>query len=571
MSAIGQADEPLFGGTLVAAHGADPKGWTPFISAARTAANYVVFDQLYDRLISYDFDYVPVGELAESWTSSTDGTEWTFNLRDDVYWHDGVKFTAEDVVFWFDLFCNEYPDIYNTSTTLTPYIKPYYISAEATDEYTVVVKLTDFVNLVPLLAHASATSMLTTPKHVVLDDGRKLEEQPQYQSSPIGTGPFKFVEFTVGDKIVLERNDEYFNGAPYLDQLIFRVFAEPATAVVALEAGQVDYITQELGINPQEYQRLGALPQFDFIPIYASSVIRIGFGLHPDIVAEHPWVADKNVRLAFSYAIDRESLSSNVFYGLNTPEYGPVPSSMAYWKNEDAAQPGYDKAKAEELLDQAGYPRGDDGVRFRCDFPVIPYPNFDIAGEFIVESLAEVGIETNLLWMDRATFLDKYEYAPGMVTDKVPILALHGGVGPDPFRLEEQYHSERAPTFNVGFYNNSRVDELIDLAKAIADDAQRKEYYDEVQEILVDDVMNIWLLQSGTGAVYNSDEYSGFSRETGGGVLPYGYWAKHNVFWWKLGETPEEPIDYTWYIVIGAVVIVAIVAIVAVYFMRKKK
>jgi peptide/nickel transport system substrate-binding protein len=570
--AIGQDEEPRRGGTIVAAHKADPKGWTPFISAARTSPNYVVFDQLYDRLVSYGFDFEIVPQLAESWTASTDGKTWTFNLRDDVYWHDGVKFTAEDVVFWFDLFCNKYPEIYNTSTTLTPYIKPYYESAEATDEYTVVVKLTDFVNLTPLLAHASATSMLSTPKHIVLGDGRKLEEQPQYTSSPIGTGPFKFVEFVAGSHMTFERNEQYFGGAPYLDELTFRIFAEPATAVVSLEAGEVDYITQELGINPQEYQRLGALPQFEFIPIFASSVIRMGFGLHPDIVAEHPWVGDKNVRLAFSYALDREAMSTNVFYGLNSPEYGPVPSVMAYWKNEDAQLPDYDKTKAEELLDQAGYPRGTDGVRFSCDFPVIPYPNFDILGEFIVESLAEVGIEANLLWMDSATFLDKYEYAPGMVTDKVPIIGLHGGVGPDPFRLKEQYHSENAPTFNTGFYNNSRVDELIDLASKEADDAQRKVYFDEVQEILVEDVMNIWLLQSGAGCVYNSEEYSGFSRETGGGVLPGGYWAKHNTFWWKLAEEVEPPPDDTLLLVIvGVVVVVVIGAIVAVYFMRKRK
>lgn len=297
---------------------------------------------VFDSLIRLDGDLKPVPYLAESWEHSDDYLTWTFNLRDNVYWHDGEKFTAEDVVFTFEATGD--PEL----GAVWAYSMEAVESVEAPNDYTVVIKLNrivaDFMtgNQLPTLGIA--------PKHLLEDV--PYEDWPTCAFSTtdtIGTGPYMFVEHKEGDYTRFVANPNYFLGEPPIKEIYFRVIPDKATALVALEKGDVDVLEYRgAAFTGEEIEHMKSLPELRVPQWPAFNVYGLWFNVN------HPQLSNKYVRHAIAHAIPREHICDDILGGTGQPANQPfVPGYLGF--NEELPPIEYDIDKAKELMEKAGY------------------------------------------------------------------------------------------------------------------------------------------------------------------------------------------------------------------------
>lgn len=287
---------------------------------------------IFSGLITFNENLEPVPDLAESWQVSKDGKIWTFKLRKDVKWHDGVPFTADDVVFTFNSILN--PKV--NSVRRSDYIidgRP--VVFKAVDKYTVQASLPK--PFAPFLVNAA---MNIIPKHLL--QGKDINTAA-FNRQPVGTGPFIFKEWQTGDHITVARNPHYYKGEPLLKEIVYKIIPDDNSALVALEAGEID----EAGIPPKDYTRMKAVKG---VKVYESDILLyVYLGLN----LANPKFADVRVRQALAYATDRRQLVGLIFRGLATPAYAPsAPISWAY--SGDVPKYPYDPEKAQRLLKAAG-------------------------------------------------------------------------------------------------------------------------------------------------------------------------------------------------------------------------
>jgi peptide/nickel transport system substrate-binding protein len=421
---------------------------------------------VFSKLLNYDYVTWEVHpDLAESWDISDDGLEYTFHLREGVTWHDGTPFTSADVKWTVEDIISEgdsavsYKYLANVETVETP------------DEHTVVIKVKqpDATFLGGLAAYYGFNIL---PKH--LYDGTDVRNNP-YNLEPVGTGPFKFVEHVTGSHVAMEANPDYFGPGPYYDELVVRFVKNRPTAMAAVEAGEVDYSTASP--PPGEVARLRALPdlEVDSTP----SLIIMWFGFNFD----REELSDPRVRTAIAHAINRDEITEKLYQELVEPADVPYVSIVDWAYNPDAQMPEYDPAKAEQLLDEAGYERGPDGVRF--DLKYVAFIASIWGGpeqaQMVKQYLEEVGIDVTVEVVEFALFGE-------MIREKRDFdLVGSGGVwGPDPVEYYNFVGSKG--TRNVMGYNNERVDELFELGKTEVLQEDRQKYYYEIQEHVANDV-----------------------------------------------------------------------------------
>jgi peptide/nickel transport system substrate-binding protein len=562
---MAQSQQPLYGGTLRIAYTRDPISLNGILNYWSTTGG--MSTQIYGGLLTYTKDYSIVGDLAKSWTSSPDGKTWTFKLRDDVYWSDGVKFTSADVKW-------HYEKLKEYTTPVSGFLVNLK-SIDTPDDYTVIFRFDSLSTAIPFGLGQCDANIL--PKHIYEKGDFKTNPA---NLKPVGTGPYIVSEWVKDSYIVMVPNPKWYGGRPYLDKLIFRFISQPATALIALEAGEVDQVHEMPGIPLQEVGRLKNHPTLA-VDVYSyCNSWRIAFNFRDEAVAKNPWIKDVRVRQAISYAIDRKTIVDKVLYGVVTELYGPLSPLVTDYYNPNIAKYEYDPVKAEKLLDEAGYKPGPDGVRFKAKFPA--YETGKDIAEVIKQIMKRVGIDLEVMLVENTAFYQMYELSEKGLQD-LPMCLNRMSAGPDPEKLRESLYGNRMyGVQNVGFYSNARVDELFDKGMATTDYATRKAAFDEIQMIVTKDITHVHLFHNWKIQAYNK-EFQGFENIRP--MASFSNYASAKIYWTKgqsLATTttlatpkttvtsPQPTVD-TSTTVLVAVGVLVLAAVVAYAWKRKRK
>jgi peptide/nickel transport system substrate-binding protein len=346
---------PRWGGTLVIADRDHP-------GLKEQTINPIIYygyqygpNDIFSRLVYYDHNTYEVKcDLAESWEYTSDWKEFTFHLRRDVKWHDGEPFTSADVKWHYEALIDAggWQSAYFVASEMKP--------IETPDDYTVIFKFEK--PLYPLTFADQHMDQFILPKH--LYEGTDLSENPT-NHHPIGTGPFKFVEWGGTEYYRMEANEDYYLGRPYLDSVVFRYFATAAvqTAILGLKKGELDVINDYLYISPSEIPGINAVPGIYARGYPYTTTWRIAYNFGEEARAKHPWLGDVRCRQALAMAIDRDKIIETLIKNQTTTTDTVISSTMPEY-NDEAIKYKYDPEEAERLLDEAGYERGAGGTRF---------------------------------------------------------------------------------------------------------------------------------------------------------------------------------------------------------------
>lgn len=459
VSVVAWGATPQYGGRVVQRALEDPMTLDPFFVGGQIYAwdlSYAINGYLF--VIGPDGEFQP--DLAESWETPDDQT-FIFNIRQGVRFHDGVELTADDIVFTIER--NLDPDI---STYWYSGIKDYVASVEKIDEFTVQLNLNEaFAPIMYALLFPIA------PKHSYLELGEDFAFQP------IGAGPFKFKEWVVNQHVILEANDDFYGGRPYLDEIEFRVM-DYDIALMAFLNEEIDI----LAVSSQDREMVAENPNLENIIIPGTSWSYLGINQ-----TEGP-LSDVRVRQAVSYAINRVEIIENHFN--NTVIYGTgpiVPTSWAYNPNVNSYQ--YNPGRAIQLLREAGYPDGV-SLSLKCSTGVASLY------ELVQYQLGLVGIDLEIIPMEW-----------GLLTADTDVgnFEMHARTWTrqtDPERgINRQFMTDT--NNRILGYSNPQIDELALKAAATLDLESRREMYFEIQEILSEDLPVIFLWYGTHFSSYN--------------------------------------------------------------------
>ncbi|OCX64706.1 peptide ABC transporter substrate-binding protein [Thioclava sp. SK-1] len=439
----------------------------------------MVGGQIYEGLLRYDGDLNPQPGLAKSWEIAEDGMTYTFHLNENVKWHDGAPFTAADVVFSLGFLDGTHPRFRANYAHVD--------SVETPDDYTVIFHMKESYG--PFINAFEVGSMPMLPKHIY--EGTDYATNPA-NSTPIGTGPFKFDEWQKGSFIHLVKNDDYYvEGLPYLDEVFYRVIPDAASRAVAFETGEVDVVPG------------GAVENWD-VPRLAAmdNVCTTTKGW--EFFAPHAWMwlnnrqgptADKRFRQALMYAMDREFMKDVVWNGYGTVPTGPVSSKTNFY-SDDVTHYTHDPEKAKALLAEMGY----DGTPIR----LLPLPYGETWArwaEAVKQNLEEVGIKVDMESTDVAGWNEKtaqWDYDLAFT-----YLYQYG----DPaLGVSRTYTADQivkgSPWNNVEGYENPELDKKWAAAAVSASNTERQDIYNEIQKEIVDDVPVAWMMELEFPTIY---------------------------------------------------------------------
>lgn len=478
-------------GVLIVGQIAEPKSLDP---AAVTAVNdFRILVNLYEGLLMYAPGTLEVAPaLATAWEVSEDGTEYTFSLRDGVTFHDGTPFNAEAVKFNFDRMLNEDHPYHDTG----PFPLAFFFSAvqatEVIDDLTV--KFTLEAPYAPFLSNlAYPTGLMVSPAAVEASGA-------DFGRNPVGTGPFKFAEWRSNEAVVIEKNPDYWGEPAGTDAVVFRPITDANTRVAEMLAGGIDMMVEVPPTALSEFQGEAfrvveqAGPHLWFLILNAK---------------EGPF-ADKLVRQAANYAINKEAIVNDVLEGTADVAAGPIPPAFAWAYDESLDPYPYDPEKAKALLAEAGVAEGTEVVFYVTEGGsgmLDPVP----MGTAIQADLNAVGFDVKIETYEWNTFLG--EVNPGLEgkadmaemawmtndPDTLPFLALRTEAWPD-------------AGFNSGYYSNPEVDALLEQARVATSQDDRAELYREMQRIVHDDAPWVFVANWKQNAV-TSDKVENFSLE----------------------------------------------------------
>jgi peptide/nickel transport system substrate-binding protein len=467
------------GDTLIEASIAGISGLIPNITT--DAASQEVGSLIYDGLVRPDRDLNWVGQMASSWTFSPDCLALTFRLRPDITWHDGYPFTANDVLFTYKTMIDP--------RTPTAYGEDFHAveRAEVLDPYTFRV-----VYSRPTAKALQSWDIWMLPKHLLEPDVARgdLKDSP-LNTRPVGTGPYRFVSWKAGEKVVLAANPDYYEGRPYLDRVVSRVIPSQATIFLELQAKGVDLAT----LSAIEYVRQSNYPAFE--KAYnkyrypSNRYTYLGFNL------KDSRFADKRVRQAFAYAIDKHELINGVLMGLGHVATGPLrPGTWAY--TDKVRQYRYDPQKARALLAEAGWTdrhgRGIVEDRNGKPFSFVIRTNEGNeerkrVAEIIQQRLKNIGVSTEIQVIEWTSLIGEF-----IKKKQFEAVVLGWGVGLDPDQYGIWHSSQTGPgQLNQISYSNPEVDAMLEKGRASCHRQERVKYYHRLQELLAEDQPVVFL------------------------------------------------------------------------------
>jgi peptide/nickel transport system substrate-binding protein len=465
---------PAYGDALIEGSIGEPTTLIPML--AGDAPSQDVASLILNGLVKYDTDLRIMGDLAESWDISKDGLVITFYLRKGVKWTDGAEFTADDVLFGYQTIINE-----KTPTAYSEDFKQVK-KAEVIDKYTF--RVTYAKPFAPALS--SWGNLVILPKHLL--EGKDITKSPLGRD-PVGMGPYKLAKWVSGQELILDSNHDYFDGRPYIDRFIYRIIPDSATMFLELQTGGVDMMS----LTPIQYtkQTNDAFFRDNFrkyrFPSFAYTYL--GFNL------KHPFFKDKRVRQAIAYAIDKQEIVDVVLFGLGTVATGPyVPHTWPY--NPNVKKYDYNPEKAKELLKEAGWTMGSDGILEkdgrRFEFTIFTNIGNSLrmnTATIIQWRLAQIGIKVHIRVLEWSTFINEF-----IDKRRFEAVILGWSIGLDPDQYDIWYSGKtKQKEFNFVSYSNPEVDALLEKGRGTFDIKERKKAYDRLQEILADDLPYIFL------------------------------------------------------------------------------
>ncbi|SFZ81906.1 peptide/nickel transport system substrate-binding protein [Devosia enhydra] len=468
------AQDTPSGGRLIVAADSEPRNLNPAIVASNGV--FFISSKVIEALAEADFEAEGgvVPRLAVSWEGSEDGLSATFKLREGVVWHDGQPFTSADVAF-------SAIEVWKPLQNLGRIVFANLESVDTPDDLTAVF---NFSKPTPFQLLRNALPVVTSvlPRH--LYEGTDIAANPA-NAALVGTGPFKFAEYRPGEYYRLERNAEYWGeGQPRLDEIIYRVLPDRAAAAGALEAEEI-HLAAFSAVPLADLARISQVPG---IEVVSKGYEGLTYQLVVEINHRRAELANVEVRRAIAHAIDKQFVIDTIFLGYAKPATGLVPQNAPEFYNPDVPQYDFDVAKANELLDAAGYPRGANGVRF--SLKLLPAPYFNETrqfGDYLRQALAEIGIDAQLVNNDSAA------HQKAVYTDHDFDLA----VAPPVFRGDPAISTTillRSGTpagvsfSNQGGYANAEIDALIDQAAETVDTEARTALYNTLQEKVAEDL-----------------------------------------------------------------------------------
>lgn len=460
---------------IVIAIGAEPENLDPLKMMSAPAAT--IAEHMIENLIYLAEDGTLQPALAESWEPSEDGLSWFLNLREGVSFHDGTPFNAEAVKYNLDRFMAK-GDFEGEDPAVFAFLLGRVTAVEVVDEYTVEILLSDV--FAPIASHLSHSfiGMHSPASLEALGADENVE-------APVGTGPFKYVSWDRGEQIYMERNDDYWGGAPTLDSVTFKFVPEAGSRVIMLETGEVHAI---MAVPPTDISRLEAEADIDVVFQNSVRVIYIGFNLDDDKFT------DVRVRQALNYAINKDAIIETIFQGVGEPSSAPiVPAIFGYTQ---VGPYEYNPERAVELMAEAGYP---DGFDIELFHPTGRYPQDATVTEAVQAMLAEVGVNASLTTYDWGTYLDTVIVEPNQAEHDAYMLGWGTVTLDADYGLFALFHSSQWPPVgnNVSYYANDEVDALLDEARITPDRGVREGLYREAIQLIWNDAPWIFLHNEG--------------------------------------------------------------------------
>jgi len=459
------AQQAVRGGTLTFATGADPDSLDPQNTQSNPGEQ--VNRMMHENLVRFSAKMQLEPALAESWLASKDGLTWTFKLRKGVKFHDGTPFDAKAVKYFFDRVLGDEKPF--KASLYTPVVQ----GAEVIDDSTVRVILKQpFGAFLFIMAH-SAGAIVSPAAHQKWGKDLALH--------PVGTGPFKFVEWMKGDRVTMERNDGYWGGAPNLDRVVVKTVREDQARVLMLESGDADLI---VNIPTEEIPRLRKDARFTIESSPTARALFIAIN-----VKKKPF-DDVRVRQALNYAVNRDAIVKELFQ--NNAQV--VASHVSPLQNGYAQLAGYpyDPKKSKELLAQAGQP----ALKVKLWSPKGRFVKDYELAQAVQQDLAAVGVEATLSTMEWGAYLAATKTPAEQTPRELFLLGWSPSTGEARWGTFPILHSSQlAPKGdNRGFFVSRGLDEAIDKATLATTDQARLGALREAQQIAIKEAPYIFLI-----------------------------------------------------------------------------
>jgi len=466
-----QEGTPKQGGTLTVLGHQEVASLHP--DDAGPGIHFNVVTQIHNALMEMDENTAFQPVLAEAEPEiSADGLTYTFKLRQGVKFHDGVEFTSEDVKYSYEW----YMDPANAAINAADFES--IGSIEAPDPYTVAVTLKEVY--APFIARVATKFIIPAKYHAATGNDA-------YKAKPVGTGAFKLKEWRAAEFTELEAFDDHFRGRPNIDVYRMEIVPEPSVRTIALETGKADSSVWTL--TPEDDLRLTDDTNFTSFVTPSTAVN------HFPINNQLPVLSDKRVRQAIMFAIDRQTAIDEIFSGTAEIATGNLSPALAQYYNPDVPLYTFDTAKANALLDEAGWTRSGDAVREK-DGQKLTFTCTTITGdqnrrpeaELVQQYLQEVGIDMQLEEAPVATILEQLRKG------EMDAALFNWTYGGDYFDPDDGGTLNPKGASNFSHFSNARVDELLTNGLRATSPEERAVAYKEIQAIVADEVPFIYMM-----------------------------------------------------------------------------
>ena len=457
-------------------------------SSDYTSINPALFEHgeinslLFNGLTGRDEDNNIVPALAKSWEYDESTLTYTFELRDDVKWHDGEKFTAEDVKFTYETINN--PEVGSEIATNYEDIE----DMEIVDDYNIKIKLKD--HNVAILDYFTVGII---PKHIL--EGQDIITA-DFNINPIGTGPYKMNAWDQGQSITLVKNEDYFKTTPKIDKIIFKIAEDSKTKVMQLKSGELNLAQ----VTPKDIKTFENDPKYVVDIMKTADYRGILYNFNSELFSKY-----RELPNALSYGIDRQAIVDSILLGYGQPAYSPL--QLGKYNNENIEKFEYNPSKAKQLLEESGWKLGSDGIYEKdgrkLSFELVcgegDQVRVDMAN-FSAQQLKEIGVDVkvaikaNIDWENQDAYLIGWgsPFDPDDHTYKV--FSSNGGA-------------------NYSSYSNSNIDELLKKARQTDNIEERLKYYKEFQEEMTKDIPFTFLAY--IDAIYvSTPNLTGITKDT---------------------------------------------------------
>jgi peptide/nickel transport system substrate-binding protein len=411
---------------------------------------------LFDGLMGHDKDNAVVPALAESYDLDEDTNTYTFHLRDDVKWHDGEAFTAEDVKFTIEAIM----DPENESEIFSNYEDVEEITTNGENEIS-------FKLAAPNTAFLEYMTIGILPKHLL--EGKSMQED-EYFRAPVGTGPYKFEAWDEGQSITLTANEDYWGGAPAIETIIFKIVEDDNAKALQIESGELDLAK----LTPKDAQNFKDRDGFTVYDMKTADYRGIMYNFNNKF-----WQDNKELIHAINCAVDRDAMVKSVLLGDGIPAYGPLARNE--FNDDSIKQEAYDPEAAKKIIEENGWTLGDDGI-YEKDGQKLTFTINCMEGDQVRADLAAIACQ-NLqdIGVDA-----KYEVKSEIDWENQEAFLIGWG---SPFDADDHTYKVFGTDKgnNYSYYSNEKVDEALTAARQTSDKAEKQKYYSEFQQALVDD------------------------------------------------------------------------------------